>query len=48
MINLETEVYEELVEGFEFERKWLLRMQWAAVLQVTLLGAITVGAFSSD
>ena len=48
MINLETGVYEDLVDGFEFERKWLLRMQWAAVLQVTLLGVITVGSFLSD
>jgi len=48
MIILEKGVYEELIDGFELERNWLLAMHWAAVVQVTLLGVITVGAFVSD
>jgi hypothetical protein len=48
MIRMEANLYPELIKGFESERKWLLWMQAAAVVQITLLGVITVGFFLSD
>lgn len=42
MIALEKGIYPDLQDGFEYERTWLLLMQGAAVLQVLLLGVITV------
>jgi hypothetical protein len=42
LIDLARCVYKKLLAEFGMERKWLLRMQWAAVLQVTLLGVITM------
>ena len=42
MIQVEKALYPKLVARFNWKRRWLLLMQWTAVIQVLLLGVITV------